>query len=175
MCSPFQDRPLVAAEPVPPPALLEPPPRRGPFPAIAEARVSKVLAAATGVSGSFARRQLRGEDWVPPRHFRAWLSALVGIGCLEVARSAVRREAWLVRCSMGALPEAALLRHPLEELADVHVVHGRLAALVARHNVDGIRTKDEVREELQEVARLRRELDEFEAALLAELETAPES
>lgn len=156
--------------PVPDLVALEPPPLLGPFDALREARISKILAGATEVSGSYTRRQLRGEEPVRHSTFALWLDAAVRIGCVDEARATLKPLLWLVRAGMAVLPDR--VAHSMDELADVHEVHGRLAAMVARHNEDGLREPREVREELAEVSRLRQELDELEAALVDELAAA---
>lgn len=147
------------------------PARRRPDPMIASARWSKGLAASTGKSGSFTRRQVRGEEPTARDDFDAWLDRLMQSGHVSIARARVAEDCRIVRATLVPLPEVEHDGSSLDELAAVQETATALAAQVLRNLADdGVRDRGEMLEELERIREAREALNIAEAAVLAELD-----
>lgn len=149
---------------------MERPSRQREFASIHDARVSKLLASTCGISGSLTRRMIRGERPVSRPRFSEWLTRLMRDGMADVARAEVAIDAHFVGCVLQPLPDADELQATHVAVGELCVAASELAALVLKHLVDGVRTREEIEAELREIQRTRKELDQAEAALLAEIE-----
>lgn len=126
---------------------------------------SKGLATATGKSGSYTRRQLRGEQPTPREDYDRWLSRLCSAGHVAVARARVAEDAALVGCRLVAMPTAQL--SPAFAVAAVIAAAGAFASTALEALEDGELTTGEVEALLERLDEQQRQLDEARAALLA--------